>query len=787
MRAIHLKLVRDLWSMKGQVAAIAAVVAVGVAMFVAYFSTFDSLDRTQRAYYERYRFADVFAGLKRAPDSLAERLRDIPGVAQVETRVVAEVTLDLAGVTEPITGRLVSIPERRRAILNDLALRRGRYIEPGRDNEVVVTEGFAEAHELMPGDSVTAVINGRRRDLEIVGVALSPEFVYTIRPGDLMPDEARFGVFWMNGRALATAFDMEGGFNDVLLRLLPGASEPEVIARVDDLLDPYGGLGAQSKDFQISNWYLTSELEQLRGMGTMMPMIFLVVAAFLLNVVLTRIVTVQREQIAALKALGYSNGEVGGHYFRWSLLVAGTGGLLGVVIGRGMGGSMLGLYNDYFRFPFLEYRLDPEVVASALAISLVAAAVGAAQAVRGAVRLPPAEAMRPEPPARYRRTLIERLGAERWLGQPSRMILRNLERRPLRALASVAGMAAAGGLLVVGLFFFDSIDVLMDVQFNVAQRQDITLSFVEPRSAAAMYEVSRLPGVIDWQPSRVVPVRLRAGHLSRQTAITGLASEPRLQRVVDENRRGVTVPEEGVLVTRKLAEVLSVREGSVLTLEVLEGARPTRHVVISGLVDELMGTAVYMNLDALHRLMREGPSLSGAYIRVDPFYAERLYELLKSLPAVAGVALKTAAVEAFNEQMDEMMGVLIFFNILFASVITVGVVYNAARISLSERGRELASLRVLGFTRGEISWILLGELACLTLLAIPFGCLTGYGFAYMIVTAFDTELYRFPLVVSARTFSVSILVVTAAAVFSGLAVRRRLDSLDLVEVLKTRE
>ena len=787
MRAIHRKLLRDLWSMKGQVLAIAAVIGVGVGMYVTYFSTFNSLYGTQQAYYERYRFGDVFAGLKRAPESLRSSIADIPGVAQVETRVVAEVTLDVEGMEEPVTGRLVSVPERRRAILNDLALRQGRYIEPGRDSEVVITEGFALAHGFEPGDTVAAVINGSRRDLEIVGIALSPEFIYTIRPGDLMPDEARFGVLWMGHKALANAFDMEGGFNDVSLRLLPGASEKEVIARLDDLLKKYGGLGAQSSDFQISNWYLSAELEQLKGMGTVVPMIFLGVAAFLLNVVLMRIVAVQREQIAALKALGYSNGEVGLHYMLWSLLVAGSGGVAGVLLGRKLGVGMLGMYNDYFRFPFLDYELAPDVIVTALCISLAAAAVGAVQAVWGAVKLPPAEAMRPEPPARYRRTLIERLGAERWLSQPARMVLRNLERRPMRAAASVIGIGCSGGLLVIGLFFMDAIDVLMDVQFNIAQRQDITLSFVEPRSAAALYEVSRLPGVMDVEPARGVAVRLRAGHKTRYSSITGLRSDPRLQRVVNAEYRPVDLPPEGVLMTRKLGEILGVEEGSVLTVEVLEGSRPTKEAVVAKLVDEFMGTAVYMDMDALHRWMREGRILSGAYIQVDPFYLERLYTDLKNLPAVAGVALKTAAISAFDEQMDEMMGVFIFFNILFASIITIGVVYNAARISLSERSRELASLRVLGFTRGEISSILLGELATVTLLAVPLGLVIGYGFAALMVTSFSTELYRFPLVVSLRTFSVSALVVISAAALSGLAVRRKLDALDLVEVLKTRE
>lgn len=787
MRAIHRKLLRDLWHIKGQVFAIAAVISVGVMMFITYFSTFVSLERTRDAYYDRYRMADVFASAKRAPNTLAGRIAEIPGVAGVRTRVVADVTLDVEGTTEPITGRLLSIPDVRRPMINDITLLDGRYLEPGRRDEVLISEGFALAHEMGPGDTVAAVINGRRRDLEVVGIALSPEYVYTIRPGDLMPDDARFGIVWMAHKPLSTAFDMEGGFNDVVLRLMPGAQVDDVIARLDDLLEPYGGLGAMPRDLQISAWYLQNELDQLKNFGMITPTIFLIVAAFLLNVVLTRIVSVQREQIAALKALGYANREIGLHYAYWSLLIAVSGSLVGIFLGRLLGRGMIGMYNDYFRFPFLAYQLSPDVVSAALGFSVFAAVAGAFSAVRAAVKLPPAEAMRPEPPAKFRTTFLERLGLGKLLAPPTRMVIRNLEKRPFRTLASIAGVAASGGLLVIGLFFLDAIDVLLDAQFHVAQRQDVTISFVEPRSPAALHEVHRLPGVLHAEPLRAVPVRLRAGHRSRQTAITGIEGDARLQRVVGSDLRARELPPDGLLMSEVLAKILAIERGDEVVLEVLEGKRPVRKVVVADLVDEFMGTQIYMDIDALRDLMREGGVLSGAYLQVDPREEDVLYERLKHLPAVAGVALKSAALDAFNQQMDETMGIFIFFNILFASIITVGVVYNAARIALSERSRELASLRVLGFSRAEISSILLGELATVTLLALPVGMLAGYGMAALMVSSFDNELFRFPLVVSSRTYAASMLVILLSATFSGLLVRRKLDHLDLVEVLKTRE
>ena len=787
MRALHHKLRRDLWQIKGQVVAISLVIGVGVTLFIAYFSTFDSLRRTQETYYQRYRMADIFASLKRAPESLGGRIAEIPGVEQVATRVVADVTLDLEGTTEPITGRLVSMPDRTEGMMNGVAIELGRSLDPQRGDEVLINEGFALAHDLVPGDTLEAVINGRKRRLEITGIALSPEYVYTIRPGALMPDDARFGIVWMNQRALATAFDMEGAFNDVTLTLSPQAMEEEVIDRLDRLLKPYGGLGALPRTLQTSNWYLDNELRQLQGFGFFVPVVFLSVAIFLLNVVLTRIISVQREQIAALKALGYGDREVGWHYTQWSLLIAVLGGIFGVVVGRWMGSAMIGLYNDYFRFPFLAYELSTGVLTGALIISLLAAILGSWSAVRRAVALPPAEAMRPEPPADFRQTLLERMGLERFLSQPARIVLRNLGRRPARTAASIVGIAFSGGLLIIGLFFLDAIDELMDMQFNVVQRQEVTVNFVEPRGEAAFFEMLRLPGVLHAEPIRSVPVRLEAGHRSRQTAVTGVVDEAALQRVIDISYRPITLPVEGLVLSSKLAEVLAIEVGQVVTLEVLEGARPTLRVPVAALVDEYIGTSIYMRLDTLRRLLKEGDNLSGAHLKIDTRELDTLYDRLKDTPLVAGVALKRAAMAAFDKQMDQMMGVFIFFNILFASIIVVGVIYNAARIALSERSHELASMRVLGFTRSEISSILLGELAVITLLAMPLGLLFGYGLASMMVMGFDTELYRFPLVISPRSYAVSALVVLLASALCSLLVRRRLDHLDLVEVLKTKE
>ncbi len=787
LRALPRKLLRDLWHLRGQMLAIALVVACGVATVVTLRVGYESLRVSQAAYYTEYRFADVFAQLKRAPETLRAQLARVPGVAEVRTRIVAEVTLDVPGLSEPATGRLVSVPERREPILNDVHLRAGRWIEPGRRDEVIVSEAFADANALRPGDQVGAVLNGRWERLRIVGIGLSPEYVYEIRGTDIFPDNRRFGVIWMSREALGPAFDMDAAFNDVALRLAPGANEADVISRVDRVLERYGGLGAFGRRDQISHSFLSDEIRQNRVFGTVLPAIFLGVAAFLLNVVLSRLIATQREQIAVLKAFGYTGIQVGSHYLSFALVAVAAGSALGVGVGLWWASEINEMYASFYRFPLLRYAPSPTVIALAIGVSAFAAFVGAGIAVRRVLRLPPAEAMRPEPPASFRPGVLERSGLASRVPASVRMIWRNLARRPARAALSLVGLGLAVAILVVGYYFIDAIEHLAFVQFRTVQREDMTIAFHDPQPARARYEIEALPGVMRAEPFRVVPARLRHEHAVRRVPLFGLEPGGELRRIVNADLQVLPLPSEGVVLTTKLAEILRVEAGDTLTVEVLEGSRPVRTVRVAGLADELIGLSAYMDARALHRLMREGETISGAFLQVDAAKASTLHGELKRMPAVAGSTTRMAALRGYEETLAQSLGVFTTVLVAFASVIAVAMVYNSARIALSERGRELASLRVLGFTRREVAALLLGEQGGLVLLAIPLGFWIGYRICALLAAAYQWELFRLPLVVSERTYAFAVLVIAGAGVFSGWIVRRRLDRMDLVAVLKTRE
>lgn len=787
MRALDKKVLRELWAMRGQALAIAAVIVSGVTTMVMFLSTYDSLQHTRETYYRENRFAEVFATLKRAPNQLITRIEAIPGVERVEIRVSAAVNLDIPDFNEPVIGKLISLPDRGEAVLNRLFLRRGRFIEPYRDDEVMVSEVFADAHRLQPGDSLHAIIKGKRKALTIVGIVLSPEYVYQIAPGAFFPDYKRYGVMWMGRGALASAYEMDGAFNDVALTVGAGVSLGSVLDQLDELLAPYGGFGAYAREDQFSHRFLSEEIRQLRTMAMVFPLIFIGVAAFLLNVVLHRLITTQRDQIAILKAFGYSNTTVGVHYLKLVLLIV----LLGVAIGVSLGvywGKMLSLiYMEFYRFPYLHYLLRPMAVTLAAGVTVLSAVSGTLLAVRRAVLMSPAEAMRPESPVLYRVTLLERLGLERFLTQPTKMIVRHIERRPLKSLMSVVGIALACGIMMVGNFQEDAIRHMVDVQFSQSKRDDLSVRFVEPTSRRALHELQAMPGVTLAEPYRTLAVRMRYEHRTYRTALEGVEPDGELMRLLDASLAPIELPPEGVVLTDHLAGILGVKPGDMLTLEVLEESRPIRVAPVAAVTKQYLGVWGYMRIDALNRLMREGDVISGAYLAVDPPARERIYAKLKSIPRVAGTVVRQSAIQSFYDTMAETVLFFSFIANLLGATIAIGVVYNTARISLSERGRELASLRVLGFTHGEIAYILLGELALLTLLAIPLGFLVGEGLCAFLASQFRTDLYRVPLVLESTTYASAATVVLLSAIVSAVLIAYRLGRLDLVAVLKTRE
>jgi putative ABC transport system permease protein len=793
MRALNRKLWRDLRLMWSQALTIALVVASGIAGFLTTQSAVDSLAVARDRFYAEGHFADLFASLKRAPLSLVRTLGALPGVADVQPTVEAVVRVTLEGQSDPVIGQLIGIDGRQPQRLNRITLRSGVMPKgsgsPGRPQAdgalpVWISEAFAAAHDLRPGSRLSALINGRQRTLVMAGAALSPEYIFAGLWG--MPDQRGFGVFWVDHEALAAAYDMNGAFNRVAFKLAPGARERAVIAEVQAVLKPYGALEVHGRAQQTSHTMLDNEIQQQQVLGTLLPSIFLGVAAFLLNVVVSRLVATQREQIAALKALGYTNRAIAWHYLGLVMAIVALGLVLGLALGKELGVLLTGLYGEFFRFPSFTHRLAPSLVLTGLGLTVATAVAGTLNAILATVRLTPAEAMRPPAPGHFRRTLLERLGIVR-VSTTVRMILRQMERRPWRTTLSVAGVAAAVAIVILGNFFRDAIDYIVDSQFTRAMRNDVAVWTFEPLSERGRAELLRLPGVKAAESNRYVMVNLINGHRKERVQIRGYATAAELYRVVDLHNQVLPLVGDGLVLTDRLAHKLALNVGDIVHAEVLEGRARLLSLRVERLVPEMMGLNAYMRREALNRVLGEGDIANGFVLALDPGAEAGLLEATRAMPKVAGAFSKAGMLRNMQEVSARNIRIMSTVLTAFAAVIAVGVVYNNARIALAERTWELASLRVLGFTRAEVSAVLLGEMALSIALALPLGMVLGWGLVHLLATSMASDQFDFPVVLQPRTYVWAALCVVLAAVASAAVVRRRIDGLDMVAALKTRD
>lgn len=787
MDALDIKLFRDFRRLWVQAFAIALVLACGVAILLATFGMYGALEDTRDAYYQRNRFADVFASANRVPDAALQQILTVNGVRAADARVVKHVILDLPGSVQTITGRILSLPEEGEPRLNLPIVRKGRLPDPFATNEVAVNEPFAQANGLDIGDRFWANLDGQKRELTLTGMLLSPEFIYTIGPGAMMPDNTTYGILWMPERAVAAAFDMVGAFNDVAVKLDPRANEAAILKSLDDILAPYGGLASHGRDTQISNSFVDSEITQLRTTAIILPPIFFGISAFLVGMVIGRIIALERSEIGLLKAIGYSDVEICVHYLMLAGLIAVVGTLIGWGAGTWLARMLAQIYAKFFDFPYLIYRVSYDAYAISAILAVLTAAAGAARSALSAARMPPAVAMSPPVPPRYKRTLLDRLLSAMHLSQVMMMIFRSLMRWPIRSAMTSLGLSLAVAILVASSFFSDALDKMMDTTFHQSNRQDAMLLFSPDIPETALESVADLPGVLRVEGYQMQSAVIRNGHLEKDVGIDARRPGSDLARVIDDRGRVITPPRDTIVMSQRLAQQLEVGRGDVVEIEFLGGRNETFHIPVSNIVPQYVGLGAYMDLETLNRLLRQAPQITVATLLLDEGQLPTLHKVLKETPKLSGLVMLSEMRRSFEETIRENITINTTIYVVIAILITVGVAYNGARIQLSERARELASLRILGFTRGEVSFILMGESMLLAILAQPLGWALGALIAAALSSASTSDLYSVPLVLKPSGFALASLIVLGAALASALIVRRRLDRLDLIQVMKTRE
>jgi putative ABC transport system permease protein len=787
MKPLDIKMLRDLRRLWAQTLAIALVLAAGTATLILGVGTYTTLNQTRAHYYASHHFADLFVELVRAPKDMLPELAAIDGVAALEPRIVKLALANLADTQESISLMLVSLPLSGRQTLNHLALREGRLPEAGSDTEIALNESFAVVHKLKPGARIALLVNGVRREFVVTGLALSPEYVLAMGPGQLTPDERRFGVGWLPEQTLATAYGLQGAFSNLAVQLETNANANLVIAKLDAALDRYGSQGAYGRKYQMSHAFLDSELNQLKAMSYALPPTFLLVAAFLVNMTLTRLIALEREQIGLLKALGYSSAAVALHYMKFVAAIALIGSLIGIALGFWMGDNLSRLYGRFYHFPELVFSRDLWPSALAVGLTMAAAALGALRAALEASVLLPAIAMAPPSPVRYQSFFKHPPRLVTLMHQTTLMTIRHLVHWPWRTLGGIVGVSAAVSVLVASLWPFGSVQFMLEANYGRMEREQAVVTFPTIRPAAALFDIAHFPGIIRAEPFRSLGAEISFGTAKRRTSLIGKSNDAQLSRLVDIGLKPITLPDQGLVISNSLADLIGVGPGDVVTVKLLDGNRQSHQVKVSSVVTGFFGTAAYMDISALNRLLGEGGAISGANISFDTAQNSALLAELKKYPATQFSTFLRLERRNFEKMLNENLLTMITIYLSMASIIAFGVIYNYARVSLSEQGRDMASLRVLGFTRGEVASLMFTELCIIVLAAQPLGWLMGYGIARAMASSFSTELYSMPLIIGPNIYAIASVANILAAVVSAVLVRQRIDRLDMVEVLKTRE
>ena len=784
---LNRKLFRDVASLKYQTITLAALIICGVAVLVSSWSSYESLKQARDSYYDRYGMGDVFADIKRAPLDVFRKVSELPGLEIAEARIIEQTLVDVANQAEPATGNFLSLPDRSEQRLNRVYLRQGRMPEAATTPEAVVHEAFAEAHKLKPGDTVDALFRGQKKTVRITGIGLSPEFVYSLNPVVPFPDDKHFGVFWMPRSTLEKLAQMEGSFNNVSGRLEKGASLSDVKAGIDRILAPYGCRGAIGRDRQLSNQLVSDEIREQRVMAFFNPAVFFSVAAFLIHIVISRLIGMHRTQIATLKSIGYRDGEIGAYYAKLVCLMLFMGIVPGLLVGAWLGRVYSDIYQSFFRFPHLDFIVSLPSIFIGIGASLIPGLAGAAHAVRSVFKLSPAQAMLPPSPPPYREGFLEKRGLIRFLDLRERMVVRGFLLRPWRLMFTILGMSAALAIVISGGFWVDMLDFVIETQFSRLNREDISVSFLHNRPRAALRELSQIPGVTAVEGYRAVPVRVRSENHSRESAILVMDPLSGMRRALDADGSALTIPERGILLSRYFEDTFGLSAGDPVELELLEGAPRRVWLPVSGFADDLIGVAAYARPEQIQSALGESPSYSMAALKVDPALSQSVYERLKTFPEVISVNSKVLLYEGFQSTMAGMIRFFTGVLIGFAVVISLAVIYNAARVSFSERGWELACLRILGFDSGAVWQVLFLEVTLQVFLSVLPGFALGNLLSRLSAAMIHSESFRFPFYLETSTYAFSALLIAAIWLMNGWLIRRMVGSLKMVEALKARD
>lgn len=787
MGILNRKLIRDLWQIKGQFISVLVVVIIGVMFYTGINAGYRNLSGASEKYYSDYRFADLWATFYKAPESVEQKAQALPFVKMATGRVVQDVNIGISGQNAVI--RLITLPDVKKDIVNDIVIQSGKYFSDADSNQCLVEEGFFKAHGLKEGDYIYPVINGNEVKLKVIGSVISPEYVYALKDAsELVADYNKFGIVFVKKSFGQAVLGLDGMVNSLGMTVKEGTDIGKAKDDIEKLFREYGVTAVTDRDAQVSYKLVSEKMKGYQSLGTAFPVIFFIVAAVIIFITMGRMVENQRVQIGVLKAFGFSDLQVLVHYLSFSALIAILGSVIGSILGVFLGKGFTGLINQYFVFPNPQAKMYPDLVIPASLLTLFFCLLAGYNSCKRAFAIMPSEAMRPRSPMKGRKILIERIGILwRNLEYTWKMILRNIFRYKRRALLTSIGVIFATAITVFALGEKNSMDHLVAQQYTNIQNYDIKVSFTRFMSKEELNTIRGISHVVKLEPVVETGVELSNGWRKKDTGFTALIDNPQMYRAADKEGNPVRLPHNGILIPDKLARALDVKPGDMVSIKSFLPGREKKEVPVKGIIAQYLGTSAYSSMDSVNLILGEGGIANSVVLKIDSASSEKqVIDALKKMPAVGSVQSKTEAMNNLVSNLGAMTSA-IGFMIFLASVLSVAVIYNIATISIFERQRELAMMKVLGFKDSEVRRLVFNENYLITLFGILIGLPLGSLLGGSMMASYESDAYTFPFLVGGRSYVLAAILIIGFTAIANFILMKKISRIGMVEVLKSIE
>lgn len=783
---------RDIRENKGVYIACVVVIAIGLMIYTTMSMVFESMTKSQQNFYSETHFGDGFISVTGFPENKVNSLTFLQGVDQVEGRIVKDVRLLDQQKDSNRYLRMVSVNMTNTPKLNQLRLVTG-HLPTDTQSEILVDPQFLTANHLALGDPLKVIIEGQQATFYITGTAQSPEFVYIMKNAqDLYPSPVDFGIAYVPLSSLKAMVKEKGQVNDLTFTLKDGASFDSVKESLQASLKPYGIQSIIPRKDQTSNAILTSKITSMGSMAKTLPVVFLGVATFILYSMLKRLIEQQRVAIGTLKAFGFTDREIVWHYLTYPLVIGTAGGLLGSLSGIALSFPLTTLYKQFFALPGLKSEFSIKYLLISLALSLFFSILSGLSGSIEILRLEPAQAMRPPAPITANKTRIERITwFWRNLSSQSQMGIRDVFRTPTRSLFNILGIAVVFSLMTVSWSMQNMINLLTVVQLEKVQTYDVKFQLTHPSPTdvtqqALTHEigVSRVESVLE------APATLSNGWLKKEVALMGLAKDSTMYNVLDKKGERVEVSEQGILLSEHLAKILNVKVGDTIYVESPWRREPLgekgENLQVIGVVPQYVGLNAFMEEKELQRFLRQGEISTSMLVKMNSSDVGLLKSKYRNATNVTSIESLKDSGDKIRKMMDSY-GFTTWLLAILGGITGFALIYNSSVISLSERKRELASLRVLGMTPREVLRVITSEQWSLYFFGILLGIQLAYGLEFGMAQAMSTDLYSLP----AELTPIALLGAAAGTAFSVLVAQSRayykIKSLPYVEILSTKE